>query len=830
MPSIADCIVNARDGGEIDPIRANQALEAFDQLVARYETTMPRHVAEAKAGADLKEATRRAARSRFHAVVNQLKKFTEIRQRVETANNPYWEVMGMLEWREGRSGTSEAVVSLRDAYERSFNAEIREFLKATSKDLMGQSRNKPALLDTVRELHGQATGNARAKGYADAIRRQQERGRQWFNAMGGDIGKLDNYGVRHTHDATRLREVGKDEWKRFLLDGDLIDWSRIDDFSTGKPFAEAGGKPDPLAADRFLDEVYQGIVEESWKGREPSGVSPGKALYNRRAEHRVLHFKDGDAWMAYNDAFGTQSPFDAIVGGLQHMARDLAMMRVLGPNPRAGLEYAIQVAEKRAITSPDPKIFGDGKKLRHDAETLFFHLDGSANRAVSEGMAKFTGGVANVQTAAYLGGALLSSVTDVVTYSTAAQAVGMKARGVLVRHAELMANHATRETALQMGYVADTLANTGAAAARYLGDTISPEVTATLADTTLRLSGLNLWTDMGRVAFQMEFSGFLAENAVRTFDQIDPDLGRLFEARGITAADWDKIRDPSGFFVAPNGARFIAPTHWRNAVDLPADEAEQLGMRLHMLISEQMEIAFPTVSQSWRAKWLGTTRAGTPYGEFLRSSVRFRSFALSMTMRQYDRIMAQPTPAARAWYAIKLFGGLTMLGGLAIQLNQIRKGRDPVPMGTPEFFVASAFQGGGLGIFGDFFASNQNRFGGGWGQTLIGPTAGLAGDVISLTGGSALRAFRGEETFFGRDLSNIIRFNTPVASSLWYTSLVFHRLGFDQLQTLIDPDAREAFAASESKLRRDMGTQSWWERGQPFPTRAPDLSNALRTQ
>jgi hypothetical protein len=829
VPNIADCIVNARDGGEIDPIRASQALDNFNELVARYETKMPRAAAEAAAAKDLKEATRKAARSRFHAVVNQLQAARRIREVVETADDPFEAVMGLLEWREGRSTSAESVVSVRDAYERSINFEIREALKEMSKNLVGQSRNKSMLLDTIRELHGQATGNARAKGYADAIRGQQERLRQWFNAHGGDIGKLDNYGVRHSHDATRILQAGKDQWKRFLLEGDLIDWSRIDDFSTGKRFAEPGGKPDPLAADRFLDEVYESITTGGWNKREPSFTATGKALYNRRAEHRVLHFKDGDRWMAYNDAFGTQDPFDAMIGGLHVMARDIALMRVLGPNPKAGLEYAIQVAQKRAAESSNPKLIARMNKLAAQAKATLAHIDGNANRPENEAMANFFGGLRNVQTAAYLGGAILSSTTDIATSALAARAVGMKPTGVLARHVELMASQATRETAARMGFIADTLANTGAGAARYLGDTFAPEITNTLADATLRLSGLNFWTDMGRAAYQMEFAGHLAENAARTFDLIDPELRDIFVARGITPSDWDKIRDPSGFFTAPNGSTFISPAYWRNAVNLPADEAEQLAIRLGMAISEQTEIAWPTGSTRVRAAVLGEARPGTVQGELGRSVTQFRSFTMSLTMRQYDRIMAQQTIPGRVGYALTLFAAMTAMGAMAVQLKQIAKGRDPVPMTTPKFAIAAALQGGGLGIFGDFFAANQNRFGGTFGETLAGPTAALIGDVGSLTAGAAMRAFRGEDTFFGRDLANLVRYNTPVASSLWYTSLVFHRLGFDQFQRLVDPDAQQSFRASEQRLRRE-GTQSFWARGNALPTRAPDLSNALRTR
>ena len=45
-----------------------------------------------------------------------------------------------------------------------------------------------------------------------------------------------------------------------------------------------------------------------------------------------------------------------MVNGLHGLARDVALMRVLGPNPRAGLTYAEQVATKRAAELGDAKL------------------------------------------------------------------------------------------------------------------------------------------------------------------------------------------------------------------------------------------------------------------------------------------------------------------------------------------------------------------------------------------------------------------------------------------------------------------------------------------
>src|SRR5690606_33069659 len=76
-----------------------------------------------------------------------------------------------------------------------------------------------------------------------------------------------------------------------------------------------------------------------WSGIRPGAPGKGKMLANRRAEHRFLHFADADAWLAYNGRFGAGSPFDAMMGHVDAMSRDIAAMEILGPNPEATVKW-----------------------------------------------------------------------------------------------------------------------------------------------------------------------------------------------------------------------------------------------------------------------------------------------------------------------------------------------------------------------------------------------------------------------------------------------------------------------------------------------------------
>ncbi len=833
MANLHDCLQRAVDAGELDQGRADAAKSEFDQLVERYSQAMPRHQAEATAAQHLKQATQRASRSRRHAVLNQLQSMVRLRHLMTTSPKPDMALKGLIEHAEGSGFTGESIRSLKEAYIHSINAGLKDVLQRTGRNMAGNSRDPILLRDLVRELHGEATGNAGAADLAKAVRHQQKRMRQQFNAYGGDIGELADYGLPHSHDTAKLRRTGFDAWAREIAP--RLDWNRIIDRASDQPFAAHGARPDPAREQAFLRDIFDGIVSRGFDHREASMVVGGKALYSRRAEARVLHFRDGSSWLEYNRAFGTSDPFSAMIGGLHGMARDVAQMRVLGPNPRMGMEYATQVAQKQAqkqaLTSGDYAAAARIEKAGKRAKTMLAQIDGSVNEVYSEGWARFMVDTRNVIASTQLGSAMASSVSDIQTISTAARVMGMNPNNTLERSVKLMSSKATRETAAQMGYVADTLAWAGSTSARFTGDVIASDWSERLTSITLRASGLSFWTDMNRVSFQMEMAGFMAENAARSFDAIDAPLRKMLGARGITAADWDLLRAPNALFRSPDGAGFLTPMHWlEHQTAVPRAEAEGLAMRLQMAVEEQVEIAIPTVSIEARAAIQDIVPAGSFLGELTRSGLMYKNFVMSLTINQYRRFMALPSLSSRLAYGARMSAGLLLFGALGMQLKELAKGNDPRPMTEMKFWMAAAFQGGGLGIFGDFFFAASSRAGGGIAETLTGPVVGLVSDIAKPLARNVTAALQGKDTTVGRDLSKFVRRNTPVASSLWYARVAYDRLVADTLQSYLDPGAETAWKRQMRQHERDYGTRPWWKRGASGPDRFPDISNAAGGQ
>ena len=141
--------------------------------------------------------------------------------------------------------------------------------------------------------------------------------------------------------------------------------------------------------------------------------------------------------------------------------------------------------------------------------------------------------------------------------------------------------------------------------------------------------------------------------------------------------------------------------------------------------------------------------------------------------------------------------------------------------------MAALFQGGGLGIFGDFFNAETSRAGGGIAETIAGPVIGLGSDILKPVASNLTAAVKGEKTYWGRDLGTFISRNTPFASSAWYARTAYSRLVSENIAAFLDPENELVMRRRVKRQIKEYGTRPWWMPGDALPDRLPDLSNAI---
>lgn len=802
--SLGVCIPDLIEQGKIPKGKGAQALRRYQELLNMFDQQMGGAAAEAMATRQvLKQLESEALLKRQRTLLQ-----VDAQQRAAVAMNSFdggradgapidpRAAIALFD-RDGRARYMN-VAGLAQVVRGAAHAMMDMVLSDHSRNLIGQVRSRAQLADIVRELFGHDTGNLAAKEMADAWIRTAEMLRQRFNAAGGDIGKMERWGLPQSHDSRAVRAAGFEAWRAAIID--RLDWGRMIDRDTGLPFTADG-------RERLLQRIFETIRSDGWNKREAGSMGQG-AMASRHDESRFLIFRNADDWMAYQEAFGGGTAFDAMMGHIDAMSREIAAMEILGPNPNATVKWLKDSISRSAALdkAPNSKAVDRAAAAEKQIDRLWDELTGASQRPEHRGLALGFSALRSWQTSAKLGSAMLSAVSDMAFQFSTRRYNGLPQAGMIRDYVRLFrpGSREDQKLAVRLGLIAEEWSQRSSAQGRYLNEELTGEVSRRLAEGVLRVSGLSRWTQAGRWAFGMEFLGHITDESVKPFDRLDAPFRRALERHGIDAAGWDAIRATP--LEMDRGVPWLKPANV---------EDRALGDRMMAMILQETDFAVPMADLRTRALINSVAPRGNPVGEIARSALLFKSFGISMLIKQSQRIMEQSAGNAGR-YAAGLVIGTTLMGGLALQLKALAGGKDPRPMDDPEFWGAAALQGGGFGIFGDFLQSAENRFGGTLAVTLGGPVVQDLGDAVSipLSKKPAWSA------------AKLAKQNLP-GQSLWYAKLGFDRLVADQIQEEIDPDYRASWRRMERRAR-EQRTEYYWAPGDDLnEARAPDLTAAF---
>lgn len=688
------------------------------------------------------------------------------------------------------------------------HAYMTDVLFKHSRDLLGRVRDRTGLDDLVRERFGEDSGNASAKELAGAWEQASEYLRLRFNRAGGAIARRMDWGLPQGHDMMKVRAAGYEPWRDFILP--RLDLARMVDEASGMPFT-------PDTAEAALRDVWETIRTDGWNKREPGAMGKGKAA-NRHADPRFLLFKSGKDWLAYQERFGTGNAFDVMMGHLDGMAREIALMERMGPNPAASLKWLQDSLDKEAHLdlSPGRQAMDAMRSGKHRLGDLYDVVSGQLNSPVNETWARRMGGVRSFLTSSLLGSASLSALSDVGFQAVTRAYNGLPITGAMTGYLKLfrtLGGAERQRLAVRLGLIAEEASHRAASLNRYVDGTRGPEVMMRMSDAVLRLSGLSPWTQVGRWAFGMETLGHLADVAGKDWKALDPAFRDMLERYGIDGGGWEKIRATDTYKY--KGAEFLRP-------DDVADEA--LGDALLRMVLTETDYAVPTVTARAKAALSFGQRPGTLGGEVLRNTALFKSFGVSMLLTHGARMMSEE-PFTRAGYFAGLTMTTTLLGALGLQLYEAANGRDFMDMHDPWFWPKALLKGGGFGIFGDFLGAGvqQNRFGGGPAETLAGPVVSAGADVLRSGGKVASDALTpGKQANPGKEAVKLLKRYTP-GGSLFYARLGFERFLLDGLSKQADPTYWQSWGRMEEKAQQQ-GQEYWWRPGEHAPERAPRVA------
>lgn len=675
----------------------------------------------------------------------------------------------------------------------------------------------------VYEAFGVQTGNKAAADGAAVWLKVSDELRERFNRAGGDVGQLDYSYFPQPHDMVKVNGAGAQAWVDAVLP--LLDRARYVD--------ETGRRLDDAEVRAFLEGAWKTIATDGLNKLEPGKIPAGVSglIANRGSASRAIHFAGPDEYLRYMESFGRGSVFEAMMGHVRNMSQNIALAERMGPNARATFELLHDTARK---TGADDKLswLNWAVSTRQAWETLY----GTASQVYNGGQAYVRSaalwqGLRNWQVFAKLQGTLLSAITDIPSYfaTTGFARVGVydAARNLL---AAFTPGAGTTDIANRLGLVSESIAQD---LGRWGSEMLRDGWTSRLANTTMRVSLLNAWTDAMRRAAGISVMGSLGRMIDTPWSGLDAaDRARLTQA-GLTEQAWAvmqmaKPEDWRGSrMVTPEAIRAIPDASLQGMGD-PARIRDDVVTRLIGMLVDESEYASLAPDLFTRARVESFGQRGTPNGEIARTAFLFKSFPMAMFSRHWTRMMAGDGNPNRVAYGAQIIVGMTVFGGLSVLLKDIAAGRDPRDATTAKFWGAAAMAGGGMSFAGDLlysWAGGQTQSGVGASAAaagaVAGPVFGAAAEGLSLTVGNAFEAARGEETDFGAEAVRFARANLPFVN-LWYVRTVLDRAVLHDLQETLNPGYLNRM---KQRARRDWGQEFYWEPGELAPERGPDFSN-----
>ena len=660
-------------------------------------------------------------------------------------------------------------------------------------------------IEIMNEMLGIPTGIKDAKNLAKVLKEFQADLRLRLNDLGANIGELDDWITRMSHDTQKMGRA--DIGSRLIADNRYA-WreyikSRLD---LKRTFRNVN---DPKKIDEILDSIFNSLMSgDHTKYSGADSIYGTKNVTNRLNAARVLHFKNVQARQEYNIKFGEPSLKESIFSVLATSSRNIALMQELGTNPRNTLDKVLSLLKKKYKES-DPKIVSqlNFKTFKNQ----FAELDGSINGIANDLLARAGMVVRSTGNMARLGSASISSFGDLAQYMGTTSFQG---RGLLTGLFEAMSGLFRANDTAAMEVLQITSNSVAATAFRgniYGAADDTWGRMGRLQNTFFKFNGMNGWVASLKSSMALGLSrhyGMLADTKLSDLSIREQNFLTLY---GIDEGKWNMLRSIKT--LAVDNKRYLTAESIddisNNSIinyvgrKLSAREIRNFKADLQLtwknVLSDQGKHGSPEPDAAVRAITNQGLEKGTPMGETIRFIMQFKSFPISMWKKIIGRELYSYGPNESS---LAKLGGLstilllgTFFGYLAMSTKDMLRGRSPRDPKNKNTILQAFAQGGGAGIYGDFLISEiQNEYGNGIFETALGPTASDLKKLLDMV------STMNEPKKAGKKFFELVEGHTPFLN-LYYTKAAYDYLIGYQVKEMLDPGYFERMKQKHEEKR-----------------------------
>jgi len=703
----------------------------------------------------------------------------------------------------GKALSRKFTGSLFAEIEKELDMKFRRFEKLT--------RDRKFNRDLVHELANDefkqpVTGNDVAFKMAKIINKHKDLMVDRVNIVGGNMGKMRGHIDAQFHNVINIGRMGRQKWKALIRP--LLDEERmIRDSDIPKNMI------DELDVDVFNERMMNSILDSSYDnvrsglGRDALGAEQRFArgigsLARRISRARVLHFRDADSVLKYNEAMGGQTPLESIIGRIDHLSDQIALMETFGPDPESAFNGLL-------------KKFKSGLN-RRQVERLKAQFDlvtGKLTNPADPYKALISSWIKDINNMSFLGFSGFTALSD-VAYGI--QNLKFHGVGYLdAYHSNFTKLLKGRSKGIDRDRMLTMMATgvdsiRGSFMRRFAPQASVPGKMANATHTFFKLNRLTWITDIMKEAQVDALSHHLGLESARPFNQIEKGLKNSLIRHGITEQDWrllgkGKLRiDDGRTFLTPDAVKDIPDEAFINIKEVlkTGEIARQKGLkgeepftgkqlidqkklarfkegleeRLRNFYSTEADVGSPTPGAKELNLLRGRTQAGTTWGEFVALFGQFKTFPITIATKVLPRLREAGLPGAAHFILLS-----TSIGYLALMIKDVLKGKTPRKPSV-QSAIDALVAGGGGGIYMDYVFRDYNEYNRGFLPTALGPTAGRVESIAKIYSSIA----RGDPQGAGAKSLRLIMDSSPFGN-LWASKLLLDWSIIWGVQEMLNP-------------------------------------------
>ena len=705
--------------------------------------------------------------------------------------NPIEAVNGYLVGMQKFSNITRNAIGLKQVSLE--NDEIRKLVNAIrnlGKDSWNDFSEGRIDLEIMREMLGEPTGVKGAKDIARILKQSQNSWRLRLNDLGANIGELDDWITRTTHNTEKMAVASKSSR---LLEDNRLAWVEYIQtrLNLKRTFADVN---DPVEISKILSSIYDSLMTgDHLKHGGTNSIYGTRNVTNRLNSSRVLHFKDLQARQEYNIKFGEPSLQTSVFNVLTSSAKNIVMMQELGTNPQDTFNKILALLKKK-YKSSDYKIVRDLNF--ENFRGAYAQIDGSANIAGSQTLAKIGEVIRSTGDMARLGGTVITSFADLAPYMASTNFQG---RGLLTGLFEainglLGGNPKAAMEAFEVVGNSIVVANRGNI---YSDGADSFGGLNNLRNKFFKWNGLNGWVASLKSSMALGVSKFYGSLSETKFFNLEKRERNFLTLYGIDEGKWNMLRSIKT--LAVDNKRYLTAEAAKDIPDSVVNSyvGRKLSARELRNFKNDLELTWRNVlndqgthgtpepdSQIRSITKMGTVK-GTYMGELNSFIMQYKNFSVSLYKKILRREMDSYGPDESKLIGASMLASTLMLGTIfgyvVLSVKDMLSGRSPRDPKKLSVVMQAFVQGGGGGIYGDFLMSEvQNQYGNGVFETALGPTASDIKKFIDMV------KTMNEPKKAGKKFLQLAEGHTPFIN-LYYTKAAYDYLIGYQIKEYLDP-------------------------------------------